>query len=205
MSNKEKTFSLRYQYSVKRTSERKMSIWRVLEDPIPNSTKEHLRMSKEFFSCESSYHLLCFQAVERYQLGAFKHFLRNAVPSKLTDLEFPLINWHCFCPQMFDTVFEGRYIIMLMGLFAVYTGLIYNDCFSKSFNIFGTAWDLSVDCGPIKYVQNVFIYPQNTTHAWLNYYLSLLAVIYFILGFFLLYPVISLHVWLLNVSLAKRH
>ena len=149
--------------------QRKMSIWRVLEDPIPNSTKEHLRISKEFFSCRSSYHFLCFQALERYQLGAFKHLLRNAVPSKLTDLEFPLINWCCFCPQMFDTVFEGRYIIMLMGLFAVYTGLIYNDCFSKSFNIFGTAWDLSVDYGPIKYVQNVFIYPQNTTHARLNY------------------------------------
>lgn len=72
--------------------------------------------------------------------------------------------------EMFDTVFEGRYIIMLMGLFAVYTGLIYNDCFSKSFNIFGTAWDLSVDYGPINkkaldsYAENqdIMVEPQET-------------------------------------------
>jgi V-type H+-transporting ATPase subunit a len=36
-----------------------------------------------------------------------------------------------------EMMFGGRYVIMMMALFSIYTGLIYNEFFSVPFGLFG--------------------------------------------------------------------
>lgn len=42
--------------------------------------------------------------------------------------------------EMMDGLHAGRYMMIMMGFFAIYAGFMYNDCFSLGLNLFGSRW-----------------------------------------------------------------
>ncbi|KAI1007411.1 V-type proton ATPase subunit a [Podosphaera aphanis] len=49
--------------------------------------------------------------------------------------------------ELFSMAYYGRYIMLMMGIFSMYTGLIYNDVFSKSLTIFPSSWEWNIPEG----------------------------------------------------------
>ena len=72
--------------------------------------------------------------------------------------------------ELFSMAFFGRYIMLMMGIYSMYTGLIYDDMFSKSLSLFPSQWDWpqnftegsSVDAKPV----NGYVYPFGVDWNW---------------------------------------
>ncbi|KAL8283216.1 hypothetical protein RQP46_005994 [Phenoliferia psychrophenolica] len=71
--------------------------------------------------------------------------------------------------EIFDTFYFGRYIIFLMGLFAIFTGFIYNDIFSLSLNLAPSQfrWPTDFKAGDVvEGIQTAARYPFGVDPAW---------------------------------------
>ncbi|CAG8625398.1 7718_t:CDS:2, partial [Funneliformis mosseae] len=68
---------------------------------------------------------------------------------------------------IFEMFFGGRYIILLMGLFSIYTGLIYNDVFSRTMHLTKSGWEFTLDPDSGKEIgKQTGVYPIGVDPAW---------------------------------------
>ncbi|KAF4628564.1 hypothetical protein G7Y89_g9584 [Cudoniella acicularis] len=89
--------------------------------------------------------IVTFPFLFAVMFGDFGHgFLMVCAASAMIYWEKPLKKVR---DELFSMAFYGRYIMLMMGIFSMYTGLIYNDVFSKSFSFFPSAWEWQVPDG----------------------------------------------------------
>jgi len=61
-------------------------------------------------------------------------------------------------PEMVDTLFEGRWLFLMMGIFSVYCGFLYNELFGTPMDFFRSNW----------YYPNPFVLNPRTRAIWGN-------------------------------------
>ena len=89
--------------------------------------------------------IVTFPFLFAVMFGDFGHgFIMFCAASAMIYWEKPLKKVR---DELFSMAYYGRYIMLMMGIFSMYTGLIYNDVFSKSLSVFPSAWEWDVPAG----------------------------------------------------------
>ncbi|PSN73511.1 V0/A0 complex, 116-kDa subunit of ATPase [Corynespora cassiicola Philippines] len=72
--------------------------------------------------------------------------------------------------ELFSMIFYGRYIVFMMGIFSMYTGLLYCDAFSKELPFFKSMWEWDDNpkggLGPTSHRVEGYTYPFGLDWRW---------------------------------------
>ena len=72
--------------------------------------------------------------------------------------------------EIVSMAFFGRYIMLMMGIFSMYTGLIYNDMFSKALDLFPSQWQWPHDFKEGQEIhatkKDNYVYPFGVDWGW---------------------------------------
>ncbi|KAL6043534.1 V-type proton ATPase subunit a [Balamuthia mandrillaris] len=68
--------------------------------------------------------------------------------------------------EMIQMCFDGRYLLLLMSICAIYAGLIYNECFAIPLDLFGSRWSYAQGATSATWDGSGIAYPFGVDPAW---------------------------------------